>query len=170
MKKNFLPLSRLEGVVVQDLASELLVYDLENDRAFCLNETTALVWKSCDGKKSVTDISTDLSKKLKSEVSEDVVYFALDLLKNENLLANNEQLDSKFTGMSRRDVIKKIGMGTAVAIPLVSSLTAPTPAQAQSNCLPVGSVCTSGGPQPCCSPSTCQLINPSYPTYGSSCQ
>jgi hypothetical protein len=114
------------------LQDEVLIYDLNINKAYCLNETSALVWQLCDGRNSVSDISRKASKKLKSPVSEDFVWLALDLLKQENLLSNSEQIIPEFNGMSRREVIRKVGIGTMIAIPVVSGLIAPTAAQAQS--------------------------------------
>lgn len=165
MKKEFLPLSRLEGVVVQDLAGELLVYDLENDRAFCLNETSAFVWKACDGTKSVAELSRALSKTLKADVSEDLIYLALDQLSEEKLMMTEARLDKKFAGMSRRDAIKKIGLATAVALPVVASLTSPKASEAASNCIAQGQPCT--GNPPCCAPFACQF---NQQTYQVTCQ
>lgn len=157
MKKSFLPLSRFEGIVVQELADETLIYDLETNRALCLNETSTLVWKSCDGTKSVADISLELSEKTKAKIPEDLVYLALDQLKGEDLLTNGENLDARFGGTSRREAIKRLGLATAVALPIISSLLAPTVASAQSAgaaCLPSGSTCP--GVDPCCPGTTCQ--------------
>ena len=39
------PRARTEGLVVTELPDELLVYDLERHRAYCLNPTAALVFK-----------------------------------------------------------------------------------------------------------------------------
>jgi hypothetical protein len=40
------PKKRRKGLVVHALPDETLVYDLENDRALCLNRTAALVFSS----------------------------------------------------------------------------------------------------------------------------
>lgn len=138
------PKSRKEDLAVQELNGEVLIYDLKRNRAFCLNETSALVWQMCDGEKSVDEISRGLSKKLNNPANEDLVWLAIDQLKKEKLLANGEELNSKLEGVNRRDVIKKIGLGTMVALPIIAGLAAPRAAQAQS-CTPGGS-CTCNAP------------------------
>jgi len=75
------PISRQDDIVVQQSKDEILIYDLKLNRALCLNETSALVWRLCDGTKSVEEISQAISKKLKTPVSEDLVFLALDQLK-----------------------------------------------------------------------------------------
>ena len=51
MDKNFKPSTRKSDIVVQKTGEEVLIYDLKVDKAFCLNETSALIWQACDGKK-----------------------------------------------------------------------------------------------------------------------
>lgn len=73
MKKiEKLPLSRRSNLVVQEMDSELMIYDLTANKAFCLNETSALVWQFCDGSKSVNEISRLLGQKLGSVASDDL--------------------------------------------------------------------------------------------------
>ena len=55
------PLARNEGLVIKELPDELLIYDTETDRAHCLNETAAFVWLRCDGRKSLAEITRELS-------------------------------------------------------------------------------------------------------------
>lgn len=67
------PTARRTDVVVQELKGEVLIYDLKINKAYCLNETSAMVYQLCDGNNSVSDISNQLSKKLKTNISEDLV-------------------------------------------------------------------------------------------------
>ena len=50
------PRAKAEGLIVQELPDEVLVYDTARDEAHCLNETVAAVWKHCDGKTTVAEI------------------------------------------------------------------------------------------------------------------
>ncbi len=132
MKQTTLPLGRRLGIIIQELNDEILVYDLKTNKAYCLNETSALVWQLCDGKTSVSEISQTVGGKLNSPASEDLVWLALDQLKEQNLLSNKEEIVSGFGGMSRREVIRKVGLGTMIALPLITSLVAPRAVDAQS--------------------------------------
>lgn len=125
------PKSRQNELVVQELKGEILIYDLQTDKAFCLNETSALVWQLCDGNRDIAEISRQLNKMLKSPVNEDFVQLALDELKRENLLANGEEVVSE-SSVSRREMIRRAGLATAAALPIVFSIVAPTPGAAQS--------------------------------------
>lgn len=132
MKQKVAPLSRKKDIVVQDLNGEILIYDLKSNKALCLNETSALVWQACDGNKSVNEISESIGKKLNQPANEDLIWLALDQLKKENLIENSDELASHFSGMSRREAIKKVGLATMIALPIVTGLVAPKAAMAQS--------------------------------------
>ena len=61
-QKEHLPLARKDALIVSELEDEVLVYDLKRDKAHCLNSTAASVWKRCDGKLAVTDMTRLLKK------------------------------------------------------------------------------------------------------------
>jgi hypothetical protein len=132
MKAEIFPIFRRNGIVMQDTENERLIYDLETNQAFCLNQTSALVYEMCDGTKSIAEISRLLSSKLKSNISEEFVWLALDQLKNNNLLEPDQGLIPHFERLDRRQVIKRIGLGTMVALPVISSVIAPAAIHAQS--------------------------------------
>lgn len=125
-------MARKNGLVVQEVPGEVLVYDLESNKAHCLNTTAAMVWKSCDGQNSVTDIAKLVETQAGGKVNEDFVWLAIDQLSENKLLENEVRAD--FAGQSRREVIKKIGLATMVGIPIIASLVAPSNAYANSSC------------------------------------
>ena len=152
MNNMKLPKARREGLVIQNANDELLVYDLKAERAMCLNETAAAVWQACEGDKTIAQISELISEK-GDEQGEHIVWLALDQLSSNNLLDDNfknPRLEN------RREVLKKVGVATAVAIPVVASLTAPSNVLASASC-----ACAAPGDcltQPGCTSSIC---NPS---------
>lgn len=163
MSNNY-PISRQNNLVTQDLEIELLIYDLSNNKAFCLNETSAMIWQLCDGAKSIAEIAELMSNNLKIPVSEDLVRLAIGDLQKENLveIESNQRF---FEGKSRRDVIKKIGFVSMITLPVVSSLVAPRAVEAQSGCVGFGQACTTVNPNgngSCCS-------NPNLRCAGGSC-
>ena len=126
------PLSRRENIVVQEYGNEILIYDLTIDKAYCLNNTSALVWQACDGSRTIGEISSHIGKKLKSPVSEDFVWLALEQLEKENLLVKTPAAENPLAGLSRREAIRRVGLASLVALPVIASLIAPTAAHAQS--------------------------------------
>lgn len=128
------PKSREEEIVVQRANDEVLIYDLRSNKALCLNETSALVWEACDGYRDNDEIRSFVSEKLGKEAGGDLVWLALEQLKREGLVDAETEVESRFEGMSRREVIRKIGIGSMIALPVIASMVAPQAAYAISVC------------------------------------
>jgi hypothetical protein len=121
-----LPLARSTDIVVQTLGKEILIYDLITNKAFNLNETSSIVYQACNGKTTFAELSK------RNNFTDDIIFLAIDELNKENLLENSEDYNSPFNGLSRREVIRKVGFASMVALPVIASLVAPTAAQAGS--------------------------------------
>jgi len=150
-----LPKARKEKLVVREFAGELLVYDKKRHEAHCLNSTAALVWKRCDGRTSVTEISRRVAKELTGDggkpVDERLVWDALDQFRRRHLLEEKLEVPAGMLikgVLNRRQVMRALGL-TIVALPLVTSLVAPTAAEAAGSCLSAGAACTAS--IQCCS-------------------
>jgi hypothetical protein len=147
-KEQLVPKARRAGLVVQELSGEVLVYDRERNKAHCLNSTAARVWEFCDGKTSVAEIARAIEGEINAPVDEDVIWLGVEQLSKTHLLQEAAKLPEHKSGLSRREVMKRIGLAAAVALPVVTSIIAPSAAQA-ANCLPSGSACTASAQ--CCS-------------------
>lgn len=126
------PMARQNGLVVQEMPDEVLVYDLDTNKAHCLNQSAALVWKSCDGSNSVADIVRQFDSTGGGKVTEDFVWLAIDQLNENNLL--DGKIAPRFAGQSRRQVLKTIGLASMVALPVIASLVAPSTALGAISC------------------------------------
>lgn len=146
LSKHIAPQARSRGIVMEELADEVLVYDLERDRAHCLNRAAANVWKLCDGKSSPAKIASQLDGKLEPAAAEEVVWAAVEQLSRAGLL--EEKIKRPSAGLSRRDVVKKIAVAAAIGAPVVTSIIAPSASHA-ANCRPSGQSCTASAQ--CCS-------------------
>jgi coenzyme PQQ synthesis protein D (PqqD) len=144
---HFAPRARQEGLVIQQLADELLVYDQDGFKAHCLNSTAALVWKHCDGKKTARAIALAVEKEAGASVDEELVWLALGQLGKSRLLTERI-VPARTPGISRREMIRRVGITAAVALPVVTSIIAPKAAQA-ANCRASGQGCGTGAQ--CCS-------------------
>lgn len=120
-----LPRARTEDLLEQNLKNETLIYDLTIDKAFNLNETLSVVYRACGENLTFDEL------KHRSKFTNDFIYLALDELKRENLLA--EDYISPFAATNRREVIKKVGLATMFALPLITGLAAPRAISAASN-------------------------------------
>ena len=162
MKQNS-PIARKSSLIVKELPTETLVYDLNTDQAHCLNETAARIWKHCDGQRDVAELRRLLETETNTPVPEEMVWLALDQLGKFKLL-EEAPARSFFSGMNRREVVKRIGI-SALALPVIISIVAPN-AQAQGSKLPPGSCCTGNGG---CQSGTCAPDAACNPTTGKSC-
>lgn len=125
------PVARKEDLVIQNVDGELLVYDLRTNKAYHLTETAAFVWKACDGEHTAEDIRQKLEERFNSKVNEEFVNLALEQLGENNLLEGKLQYSSV---LSRREVLKRIGVASMIALPVVASLTIPNTALAVGTC------------------------------------
>ncbi|MGH9881282.1 MAG: PqqD family peptide modification chaperone [Pyrinomonadaceae bacterium] len=140
------PLARQKALVVEHLGDEVLVYDLEADRAHCLNATAALIWKNCDGHTSVGQLAQLLEQESHVPASEEIARLALHQLSKKRLLAGVPAVPGPAL-VSRRALIRGLGVAAA-ALPLITSIVSPTPAQA-ATCLSSGQACETSAQ--CCS-------------------
>src|SRR5579862_1196188 len=128
MKEREYPRARVD-CLSREFGDELLVYDQQRNVGHCLNPTAAAAWKLCDGQKSPSEVATILTQQLSVPVDESVVLLAVEELSKARLLVGSEK---PIRRTSRRDAIRTLGIAGAIALPLVTSLVAPTPARAAS--------------------------------------
>src|SRR3954453_19690275 len=124
-----LPPARREGLIVEELGDELLVYDSERNRAHSLNPVAAAVWKGCDGERDSAALAEIAG------VSEDAVWRGLSQLEERGLL--DGELPRRMSGpeYSRRQAVRRMGLigaSAAFAAPLVKSIAMPSTARAGS--------------------------------------
>src|SRR5204863_9852969 len=104
------PSARKAGLVVQELPDETLVYDLERDRAHCLKQTAAFVWRQCNGRATAAEIARALKAETAAPVDERIVWLAIDQLGRNHLLDETPEPPPRFTGLNRREVIRALGL------------------------------------------------------------
>ena len=154
------PKAREDDLVVEELPDEVVVYDLRRHKAHCLNRTAAMVWKRCDGRTTVPDNARRVGQESQTPISDEVVWLALDDLGKSHLL----QARVGSPPVSRREALR-LGLAGAVVFPLVTSILAPTAAQA-------ASLVTVIGPVPGCDQDSTDCLkngNPQVCTKSSEC-
>jgi hypothetical protein len=117
--------ARHDYLEIEKLDKELLVYNPVSNEAHALNPTTALILEKCDGQTLRSEVILALEA---GEPGPEVLEFGLAELAAAGLLKDVEKAPNT---ISRREFATRWG-GLAVAIPLVLSITAPRPADAQS--------------------------------------
>jgi hypothetical protein len=145
------PVARRDGLLTRELPDELLVYERDEHRAHCLNRTAAAVFRNADGTRTVADLALLVAPEGDRAVGEAVVAEALARLAEAGLLEG----EPAAKGWSRREVVRRVGIGAAILLPVVASVVAPTPAEAAATCVSTctgktdGTPCSCYGANPC---------------------
>jgi hypothetical protein len=130
------PARQGRSLLIRKLGDETLVYNLETHRASCLNREAAAVLDACDGRRSLADIREHVGRTLGTPVEDGYVELAIDRLSRSGLVDGAASPPSA----RRRDLLGRLAAATALALPTVTSVLAPTPAEA-ATCLPDGEKC-----------------------------
>lgn len=146
------PRARVMDLVIREMPDEVLVYDLKRHKAHCLNRTAALVWKHCDGHRAVAEIAGLIGKDLNTTVDEGAVWLAVERLGKAHLLEERVTPPAGSPRLTRREVVRRLGLGAALAAPVVMSIAAPTAVSAQT-CVITGGLgaCSTSTSNNCCS-------------------
>ncbi len=156
------PLARNDdGLLIQELGDELVVCDLDRDQVHVLDPTSALIWNSSDGSRTIEELATLLHEELGQPWNMALVELTLSKLDKANLMARLVA-PRYIGGLSRREILRRLrgtAAGAAMTIPAVTTLVSPSPATAQSN-LVNGSPCVNDGE---CASGCCCEGNTGFP-------
>ncbi|HEY2375182.1 MAG TPA: PqqD family protein [Gemmatimonadaceae bacterium] len=125
------PKARQNGLLSEQVAGEVVVYDGARQEMHSLNRSASIVWRGCDGQRSVPELAAILGDELGMEPNDSLVEYALDELSRANLLETSGDTAQQLT---RRAVVRRLSLAgaAALALPVVMSIAAPTPAMAAS--------------------------------------
>jgi len=129
---SVLPVSRTHNLITQQTGDEVLLYDEQAHKAYCLNPVAAAVWNRCDGASDIASIAVSASLALELPVTEELVQLSLEELTRDGLLEVEEP--TLLTTVSRRDIMLKLGVRAALLLPVVAAIAAPRAAQAYTGC------------------------------------
>lgn len=137
------PARRANGLLVEALADETIVYDTRSHEAHCLGPTASLVWSLCDGRTTVAAMAGALRDGLGIAADERLVRLTLGQLERLGLLERDSPGPAAAdVPRSRRELARLVA---AYGIPaLVMTIASPKPAAAAS-CLAAGQDCVRKG-------------------------
>jgi hypothetical protein len=119
------PKQRSNGLLVEELLDETVVYDKARFRAHCLNRVAAHVWKQCNGRTSVAMLARRLRDDLGVAADETMVRLIVEQLEESHLLSGGAARTKR---RSRRDVARQLAVlglaGAVMTIPVPSALAA----------------------------------------------
>jgi hypothetical protein len=134
MNNRETPRSVRNRVSIQRIGAETLVYDERRHKAFCLNETSSVIWRLANGERTVAQITAAAALELNAPVTEGIVLFALDELHRDGLIEPSNS-SVAYSTISRREALQRLGVAGALLLPAVAAIVAPTAAQAYSGCV-----------------------------------
>lgn len=149
--KESLPRARTDGLVLQEVQEEIIVYDPKSDETHLLNKTAALVWKASDGKHTIAALAHMVAHATNTVPNEEIVRYSLAQLQRKGLLAATVETGSVST-MTRRQFLGKFAVAVAV-VPIVHTMKAGSLNQV-SSCAGAGQPCVT---QRCCPGLTCAI-------------
>jgi hypothetical protein len=114
---------------VETLRGELCIYEWTTKTVHALNPAAARVWEMCDGVTTVDEMIAAVRRDLNAPGATAIVEHALAQFERAGLLEPGTGILSAPV-VSRRALLRRIGV--AAAIPVVTSIVAPTPLAAQS--------------------------------------
>jgi len=166
------PRARRDGLIVQKVEGETLVYDLNRHRAYCLSPAAAVVWESSDGRADLATLARRVGEETKDAADVALVELALSDLGRARLLDTAASGSPRIT---RRELVRRAGL--AAGISLVASIVAPTAAQAATACTFAACSSGAGTPNCCCDGSgppgqrfrICRQTGTNFNCNGSAC-
>lgn len=139
---------KIETVHIETLDGELCLYDWQRMEVHNLNPTAATVWQLCDGQTSPQQIAQHLKGDLTPAQAEELVWLTLARLEKAHLLQAAVVKPAGRKTLTRREMLKGLGLAAAL-LPVVTSIVAPGPVEAQS---PQPTATATGTPQPTATP------------------
>jgi PqqD family protein of HPr-rel-A system len=159
------PVARTEGLLIERVGDEAVVYDSASKQAHCLNPLAALLFAHCDGGCSVEELAALAAERLDEPVAPAHIRDALAQLEERELIFSGSP------ALSRRDLMRRTAVvgGAAFAAPLITTILAPTAASAASQFCNVPCKCCTTQPECVGSPS-CNCTAASSGEVGKHCK
>lgn len=107
-----------------------MVYDMQRHQLHHLNPVASVVWHRCDGQQTIFDLARRCSLAMNTTIAEAQIVDALNLLQEANLLQQPLPTAMATPRSSRRTMVRRMAIGTAVMAPAIVSVSAPALAQA----------------------------------------
>lgn len=134
------PAARTTALISTEVGGDVIIYDSSCHHIHHLNRTAAVVWRLCDGRRSLREIVRRTNQLFDGGVGEDVVRGAIAQLARVHLLETTPAWTAPGGTTGRRRFSRRTAVVAGAAV--VVSMTAPTAAAAQSPvCMPACDVC-----------------------------
>ena len=132
-------------LIAKQIGTEWVLYDERTSTAHCLNGVAAEIWAACGQETSGSDIKLALRSERPDVRDEDILASLNEML---TLGILEESTSSEEVSVSRRELVRKLGLTAAMALPIAITSVLVPPAAAAASCGHLGSTCS--GTKPCC--------------------
>jgi hypothetical protein len=121
------PRARRSGFLIKDVGDQLVMFDQSGQRLHVLSRTSALVWRLCDGKRTVADLVELVGAEFGAPVNESLITLALEQLDEAHLLERPFAAATGDGGLSRRDLLHRAAaVAAGIMLPTITSCGMPT--------------------------------------------
>ncbi len=151
---------KADGLLTERVGADVLVYNRARQETHALNETAAIIFDLADGKTTREAMTAEVSRRSGLPEDTEIVDYAIAELTEAQLIKVDKPLASTIT---RRALIRKLGLTliAAAALPLIETVV--MPARAQMGPLPPTPPGPTPGPTPGPSPSPVPTPEPPTP-------
>lgn len=121
------PRAQRDGLLVQAVGDQLVLFDQLRQRLHVLSRTSALVWRLCDGEHTVAELIDLVGDELGAPVDESLITLALAQLDEARLLEPRLAPASGDESLSRRDLLHRAAaLAAGILLPTITSCGVPT--------------------------------------------
>ncbi len=118
-------------MTVSVVNNEAVVYDKRRERAHSLNPASAFVFLYANGERTVRELAELTAAELGTPNDESYIEMTLHRLDRAELVERSLTPSTGLQKITRRQVMKQLGL-VAIAVPIITTIAAPSPAMAQS--------------------------------------
>lgn len=123
--------ARRGNLLSRKMGEETVVYDMDNNKALCLNKVSSIVWEASCDLNDMDELLNVLHRNGIEDADEQLVVLDIEQLNESNPLENSIDNETfQVSILPRRDVLRQLKMYSVAALPLITSLSIP-PAMAQ---------------------------------------
>jgi hypothetical protein len=148
--QNESPKGRTRGLLFREVDGELLVHDPEAGRTFCLDRPAATILKYCDGVTPVPALLQRVRGDVGESFPEESLWVGLEELKQRNLIEPQSLPATKYHGLTRRAMLRQLGVAAATAPLIIAVVANPASAQSGPQCQPANNAGSDSPPGCAC--------------------
>jgi hypothetical protein len=128
------PRVRQSDLLSEEVNGQYVIYDNHNQAVHGLNGTMSWLWSHCDGSRTLDDLIAALQSDTGNDNARSLITNGLQQLAEANLLEpKSVDLNAVMAEPSTVSRRAAVAAGVSIAVPMMASIIAPTPAAAKSD-------------------------------------